>query len=88
MTSQMFDPVRCNRCRTGVYDLGTVEVTARYADCSMWRTPCCNQLVDDRGETGWKSQKDYVKLSQAELEMHRKRTLDIYGHYRGRGGAR
>jgi hypothetical protein len=31
----MSQPVRC-RCG-GVYDLGTVEVTARYADCSMWK---------------------------------------------------
>jgi hypothetical protein len=57
----MFDPVRCARC-SGVYDLGTVEVTARYADCSMWKAPCCGSLVDDRGDTGWKSRKDYERL--------------------------
>ena len=45
-TEGMTSPVRC-RCGS-VYDLGKVEVTARYADCSMWRTPCCRVLADDR----------------------------------------
>ncbi len=62
----MTQPVRCRRCHNGVYDLGTVEVTARYADCSMWRAPCCGALVDDRGETGWKSQQDYERLPREE----------------------
>ena len=39
-------PVRC-RCG-GVYDLGKVTVTARYADCSMWKAPCCGVTADDR----------------------------------------
>jgi hypothetical protein len=79
MSEQMFSPVRCTHCRNGVYDLGKVDVTARYADCSMWKSPCCNRLVDDRGDTGWKSRKDYDKLSQAELEAHRRGGIDIYG---------
>lgn len=57
----MHQPVRCAFCH-GVYDLGTVEVTARYTDCSMWKTPCCGITADDRGETGWKSRKDYTRL--------------------------
>lgn len=56
-------PVECARCG-GVYDLGTVEVTARYVDCSMWRTPCCGTTADDRGETGWKSIQDYYRLDR------------------------
>jgi hypothetical protein len=44
--SDMLAPVRC-RCGA-VYDTGTVTVTARYADCSMWVTPCCRITVDDR----------------------------------------
>ncbi len=60
-TSGMRDPVQCAHC-PGVYDLATVNVTARYTDCSMWRSPCCGLLVDDRGETGWKSRGDYVRL--------------------------
>lgn len=54
-------PVRCNHCRR-IYDLGTVTVTARYVDCSMWKSPCCGLLVDDRG-VGWKSRADYTELS-------------------------
>lgn len=61
-TAGMTWPVRCARCHRGIYDLATVEVTARYADCSVWRTPCCDQTVDDRGETGWTSRKDYHRL--------------------------
>lgn len=61
--SNMFMPVRCTHCG-GVYDAGKVEVTARYTDCSMWKSPCCNRLVDDRGDTGWKSLKDYERLDK------------------------
>lgn len=46
VTGMMF-PARCLHCST-VYDLGKVEVTARYTDCSMWRCPGCKILVDDR----------------------------------------
>jgi hypothetical protein len=60
-TAGMFSPVRCTWCRR-VYDLGKVEVTARYTDCSMWKAPCCGRTVDDRGDTGWKSRKDYEHL--------------------------
>ncbi len=57
----MTSPVRCAHC-SRIYDLGTVTATARYTDCSMWKSPCCKRLVDDRGETGWKSTKDYHPL--------------------------
>lgn len=50
--------VRCTYCR-GEYDLGKVEVTARYTDCSMWKAPCCGRLVDDRR---WKSRVDYTEI--------------------------
>ncbi|GAS95508.1 uncharacterized protein RMCC_2474 [Mycolicibacterium canariasense] len=59
----MSQPVRCRWC-SGIYDLGTVEVTARYIDCSMWKTPCCGHTADDRGETGWKSFSDYERLDR------------------------
>lgn len=66
----MSQPVRCARCR-GVYDLGTVQIVDRYLDCSTWRTPCCNQLVDDRGETGWTLRADYVRLDRDGYEVRR-----------------
>lgn len=62
-TANMMFPVRCAHC-SGVYDLGSVEVTARYADCSMWNAPCCRRQVDDRGETGWKSRGDYTRIER------------------------
>jgi hypothetical protein len=60
-TRGMTSPVQCAHCGQ-IYDLGTVTVIARYADCSMWKSPCCNLMVDDRGETGWKPTKDYYPL--------------------------
>lgn len=38
--------VRCRYCRR-TYDLGKVEVYARYADCSMYKAPCCGRDIDD-----------------------------------------
>lgn len=64
-TEGMSQPVRCNRCGK-VYDLGTVTVTARYTDCSMWNAPCCGALVDDRGETGWKPVADYERIPKEQ----------------------
>lgn len=64
-------PVQCARCHTGVYDLGKVEVTARYTDCSMWKAPCCGVLVDDRGETGWLSRRDYYRLDADGMQVRR-----------------
>jgi hypothetical protein len=54
-------PVRCAHCRR-IYDLGAVEVTARYLDCSVWKAPCCGRTVDDRGP-GW-GRKDYEELDR------------------------
>ena len=39
--------VICRFCHTE-YDLGRVEVVARYAECTVFRTPCCGREVDDR----------------------------------------
>jgi len=61
-TEGMMFPVKCSHCAGGVYDLADVTVTARYIDCSMWKSPCCGITVDDRGETGWKSRADYTRL--------------------------
>lgn len=70
--AEMFRPVRCAFC-SRVYDLGKVEVTARYVDCSMWKTPCCGNTADDRGETGWKSRKDYYPIDKNSPQT------DMYG---------
>lgn len=64
LIQEMFKPVRCT-CGH-IYDLGKVEVTARYTDCSMWKAPCCGRTADDRGETGWKSTQDYTVIDKAD----------------------
>lgn len=60
LVKDMRFPVRCTRCN-GVYDSATVTVTARYSDCSVWVSPCCNQTVDDR-PAGWVARPDIEKL--------------------------
>jgi hypothetical protein len=40
-------PVKCKWCRT-VHDGAKVTVVGRYSDCSTWRCPGCNILIDDR----------------------------------------
>ncbi len=50
-TEGMTLPYRCLRCRC-VHDAGTVTVVARHADCSVWRCPRCDSLIDDRPR-GW-----------------------------------
>jgi hypothetical protein len=42
----MLDPVRC-QCGK-IYDTAHVTVTARHADCSVWKAPCCGVRADDR----------------------------------------
>jgi hypothetical protein len=59
----MTQPVRCASC-SSVYDLGAVEVTTRYTDCSVWKAPCCGRVADDRGETGWKTTQDYYRIDR------------------------
>jgi hypothetical protein len=50
--AEMFMPLECAHCGQ-VYDAGKVTVTARYADCSVWTTPCCRRTgVDDRPPWG------------------------------------
>lgn len=63
--ARMAQPVRCGFC-SGIYDLGAVTVTGHYLDCSLWRTPCCGRIADDRGESGWKSRQDYYRLARRD----------------------
>ncbi len=61
----MFSPVRCV-CGQ-IYDVGKVEVTARYTDCTMWKAPCCGRTADDRYGTGWSSVKHYDTINKREV---------------------
>jgi hypothetical protein len=37
------------RCLCGqTYDLMKVTVIARYADCDVWKAPCCGRTADNR----------------------------------------
>jgi hypothetical protein len=39
--------VRCRHC-AHVHDAAKVTVVQRYKDCSVWRCPSCDVLIDDR----------------------------------------
>lgn len=63
-TSDMFAPVRCSHCGR-VYDMGAVTITSRWTDCSVWKAPCCGQVVDDRPGGGGimgKSRGDFERI--------------------------
>jgi hypothetical protein len=56
-------PVLCLHCRT-YYDLGHVKVTARYADCSVWTSPCCGHPgIDDRP---WVRDRHYREVNRQQ----------------------
>lgn len=57
-------PVRCTFCGR-VYDLWDVHVTQRYADCSVWKTPCCNHEADDRV---WPGRAHFTKIERKNRE--------------------
>jgi hypothetical protein len=46
LAATMTSPVLC-RCGQ-LFDMAAVKVTARFADCSVFDTPCCSRQVDDR----------------------------------------
>jgi hypothetical protein len=48
---KMISPVACNHCGA-MYDLTNTKVVHRFADCTVYDTPCCDQRVDDREFTG------------------------------------
>lgn len=66
----MSTPVLCRRCGK-VYDLGKVTVTARYADCSVWTTPCCQTTADDRLWTGLPAITYLTKDGEIDDERYR-----------------
>lgn len=55
----MLVPVICNHCGK-VYDLCGGNVIHRYADCTVYETPCCKIMVDDRE---YKSMPDYKRIN-------------------------
>lgn len=52
-------PVQCTHC-SEIYDLTKVETVHRYADCTVFLTPCCRRTVDDRK---WKSLPDFREMT-------------------------
>lgn len=55
--SKMIVPVVCNFCRE-VYDLCDGVPIHRYADCTLYKTPCCGRVADDRQD---KANPDFKK---------------------------
>jgi len=52
--------VQCAHC-PHVYDLTTIKVIQRYADATVFESPCCMRHVDDRP---WKGTPDFRRLDR------------------------
>lgn len=52
LTADMIAPVHCSYCGD-VYDLAACTPTARFADCDVFRTPCCDVTADTREWIGY-----------------------------------
>jgi hypothetical protein len=50
--------VKCTHCGL-TYNLESVKIIARYSDCTVFKTPCCNVMADDRE---WKILPDFKKV--------------------------
>lgn len=57
----MIYPMQCLRCYS-IHDAGKVTIIQRYSDCSTWRCPNCNSLIDDRPQS-WGGSAVEVKVS-------------------------
>ncbi len=69
-SERMLIPVRCNHCHR-VYDLaGPSERIARYADCDVFKAPCCGRTVDTRS---WKSFPDYQEWPHGQFGIYRRK---------------
>jgi len=80
---QMMYPVRCAHCGD-VYSLTHVHVTTRYADCSVWTSPCCGFTgIDDRP---WLRDRHYREISREDAASGGD-FYDVFG-IRHRGGGR
>lgn len=62
----MTSPVKCNYCGT-TYDLTSVKVIHRYSDCTLFKTPCCDKMADDRK---WKSLPDFQEVDLSKYTSH------------------
>lgn len=54
-------PVECGNCGR-VYDLCAGVPLQRYMDCTVFRTPCCGHVTDDRPQ-GWCEGRGFRRLS-------------------------
>lgn len=61
---KMIAPVKCSHCGK-IYDLTEGKVVHRFADCTLYDTPCCNTKADDR--VG-KSIPDFTRLEELLIE--------------------
>lgn len=78
-SSRLTHPVRCLHCNS-IYDLcgagiGDAHI-ARYADCDVFKSPCCGRTVDTRR---WKSLPDMEDVEQWEVQASLDGLADLYG---------
>lgn len=73
------DPLAPVRCSCGAYyDSASVTVIARYADCSVWKAPCCGRQTDDRTWVSGANQRVSVDEYNGRMRCV---DADKYGRY-------
>ena len=59
---------RCRQCGE-TFSLGSVEVTARYADCDLFKAPCCGATCDTRMRWGGPS---WARMGYDDMRAYRR----------------
>lgn len=67
-------PFQCRGCGE-VYDGASVTVTGRYADCDLWKAPCCGATHDTRTRWGGPS---WAKMGYDDLREYRRVEREVY----------
>lgn len=65
----MLWPALCRHCNH-LHDSGRVQVVQRYLDCTVWRCPRCDVLIDDRPRA-WGGSLTGPEAVQAAARMSR-----------------
>lgn len=65
---------KCHRCGQ-TFDIGHAEVTQRYADCDVFKAPCCGSPCDTRGKWGGPS---WARMGYDDMTAYRNETGKEY----------
>jgi hypothetical protein len=70
--------MQCAHCQAFFSEMAVTEVIARYADCDVYKAPCCGRTVDNRL---WKSLPDMRRVDRDELRRSPHGVKDDMGRF-------